>query len=112
MLLSDLLGLAVRDAGGTAVGTVTDVRLCVPGDPGKRPGAPELFGIVVSPHTTSAYLGYERSDVHRPRLVAVPLRWRHRGSLLALWRDVARVGAAELTLRAGTARYSPVLRRQ
>jgi hypothetical protein len=38
------------------------------------------------------------------------VRWRHRGTFLALWHDVARVSIDSVVLRQGFERYSPVLR--
>jgi hypothetical protein len=43
-------------------------------------------------------------------MVAVLQRWRHRGTFLAAWEDVARVGTDHVRLRPGYSRYSPVLR--
>jgi sporulation protein YlmC with PRC-barrel domain len=106
MLLSDLLGLDVRERGGTPVGTVIDVRL------GGRRGAIDgvgpmrLVGFVVSPHTRSSYLGYERTDVTAPAVISTILRWRHRGTFLAAWADVGRIDDHSITLRPGYRRYS------
>jgi hypothetical protein len=109
MRVSELLELPVLDADGRHVGTVIDVRLLVEGDPADHPQAPQLAGLVVSPRTRSSYLGYERSRVDRPRLVAALLRWRHRGTFLASWQDVAVIETARVVLRAGYTRRSPVL---
>jgi PRC-barrel domain len=108
--LSELLGLDVVDATAQRVGTVVDVRLTVDGDLDDNPDLPTLFGLVISPRTRSSYLGYERSDAHRPAMLAALLRWRHRGTFLALWDDVARVDVESVFLRAGFRRYSPTLR--
>jgi hypothetical protein len=108
--LSELLGLDVLDATAQRLGTVVDVRLAVTGDLDGNPDAPTLFGLVISPRTRSSYLGYERSDAHRPAALAVLLRWRHRGTFLALWDDVARADAESMILRAGFQRYAPTLR--
>jgi len=43
-------------------------------------------------------------------MLAALLRWRHRGTFLAAWDDVALVGSDLVRLRAGYNRYSPVLR--
>ncbi|WP_448629191.1 hypothetical protein [Cellulomonas soli] len=45
----------------------------------------------MSPRTGSSFLGYERSDVRAPAPLAHLLRWRHRGSFLVAWHDVAGV---------------------
>jgi hypothetical protein len=110
MRLSELLGLDVLDATAQRLGTVVDVRLAVTGDLDDKPDSPTLFGLVISPRTRSSYLGYERTDVHRPAALAALLRWRHRGTFLALWDDVARVDAKSASLRAGFQRYAPALR--
>jgi hypothetical protein len=110
MQLSDLLGVGVRDAAGRRLGTVTDVRLAVPGTLDGHPGPPSVFGLVVSPRTGSSYLGYERSRVRRPAALAALLRWRHRGTFLALWSDLHTVGTDHITVRDGYRRYSPQLR--
>ncbi|OBF94490.1 hypothetical protein A5790_10400 [Mycobacterium sp. 852002-51152_SCH6134967] len=109
MQLSEILGLPVCDADALSVGTVVDVRLHFRdgGDPASS--TPQLFGLVVSPHTRSSYLGYERSGVNKPRALAALLRWRHRGTRLVLWQDVARIDSDAVTLRPGFQSYSPVL---
>ena len=108
--LSELLELPVCDAGGRQVGTVVDIRLAIDGDLDDHPDEPTLFGVIISPHTQSSYLGYERSDARRPKLLATLLRWRHRGTFLALWHDIARVNGKSVLLRQGFQRYSPILR--
>ncbi|MGV0792720.1 hypothetical protein [Mycolicibacterium sp. XJ1819] len=109
MLLSELLGLPVRDSDRQPVGTVTDVRLNLAEDRDTTCPTPQVFGLVVSPRTRSSYLGYERSGVNEPRVLAALLRWRHRGTRLVLWNDVARVDTDAVTLRPGFKSYSPAL---
>jgi hypothetical protein len=104
MLLSELLGLDVLDDEGRSVGTVIDVRLA--GPPAKGAGPTQLLGFVVSPHTRSSYLGYERTDATAPAMISAVLRWRHRGTFLAAWEDVARIETRAITLRSGHHRYS------
>lgn len=110
MQLSKLLGLRVIDAAQHPVGTVVDIRLALSGDPEHDPSPPRVFGLVISPRTKSSYLGYERFEANSPVMVAAVLRWRHRGTFLAAWDDVARVGSDLVKLRPGYTRYSPVLR--
>jgi sporulation protein YlmC with PRC-barrel domain len=110
MQLSKLLGLRVIDAGSHPLGRVVDVRLTIAGDPEHDPPTPRVFGLVISPGTKSSFLGYERSGATSPVMLAALLRWRHRGTFLAAWDDVARVGSDLVRLRAGYTRYSPVLR--
>ncbi|WP_445169317.1 hypothetical protein ACTXG7_08355 [Mycolicibacterium sp. Dal123E01] len=109
MQLSNLLELTVVDGAGNPVGTVIDVRLSLPSTTDDRPGTPTLFGIIVSPHTRSSYLGYERGRATRPRLLAALLRWRHRGTFLALWGDISGVTDNKITLSGDVTKYSPVL---
>lgn len=111
MQLSRLLGLPVIDAGSHPVGTVIDVRLTVAGELGDNPAAPRVLGLVISPRTKSSYLGYERSAVNAPAGLARLLRWRHRGTFLARWEDIARVTDDHATLRPGYTRHSPMLHR-
>jgi sporulation protein YlmC with PRC-barrel domain len=108
--LSELLGLDVLDATAQRLGTIVDVRLAVTGDLDDDPDTPTLFGLVISPRTRSSYLGYERSDLRRPTVLAALLYWRHRGTFVALWDDVARVDAESVSLRTGFGRYAPTLR--
>lgn len=110
MQLSELLGVAVHDSTDRRLGTVIDVRLAVSGDVNRGPEPPMVFGLVVSPRTRSSFLGYERSQVRQPALVAALLRWRHRGTFLALWIDVSAVTANAITVRPDYRRYSPILR--
>ncbi|OBB01782.1 hypothetical protein A5662_12910 [Mycobacteriaceae bacterium 1482268.1] len=109
MQLSELLGLPVVDAGNHSVGTVVDVRLTVGGDLEHDPPTPRVLGLIVSPRTRSSFLGYERTTATAPALLARLLRWRHRGTFLAAWEDVARVGDHGVALRARYTKYSAVL---
>jgi hypothetical protein len=110
MQLSKLLGLRVIDAAQHPVGTVVDVRLTIGGDRSHNPSTPCVLGLVISPRTKSSFLGYERSDATAPMMLAALLRWRHRGTFLAAWEDVARVNPDLVRLRPGYTRYSAVLR--
>jgi sporulation protein YlmC with PRC-barrel domain len=110
MILSDLLDHAVRDDEGRHLGHVIDVRMVLDGPPGGPLAAPRLYGLLVSPRRGAVLLGYERTDLDRPALVARALARRHRGTFLVLWEDVADVGD-EVVLGPGFRRWSPVLRR-
>lgn len=112
MQLSKLLGSRVIDADSYPVGTVVDVRLTVSGDLHDDPQTPRVLGLVISPRTRSSYLGYERSGANAPVILAALARWRHRGTFLAAWEDVARVGTTEVTLRPDFTKYSAVLRQE
>jgi sporulation protein YlmC with PRC-barrel domain len=109
MRLSKLLGLRVVDAGSHFVGTVIDVRVAVSGDLSHDPPQPRLVGLVISPRSRSSFLGYERSAATQPKALATLLKWRHRGTFLAAWEDVARIGGDMVTLRRQYTRYSAVL---
>jgi hypothetical protein len=87
-----LLGLRVIDAAQHPVGTVVDVRLTIAGDRDNNPPTPRVLGLVISPRTKSSFLGYERSDANAPMMLAAFLRWRHRGTFVAAWEDVAKIG--------------------
>lgn len=106
MQLSRLLGAAVVDAGHHPVGTVIDVRLSVPQ---QRQGTPEVLGLVISPRTGSSYLGYERTGTNAPWMIAALSRWRHRGTFVADWADIARIGTDRITLRPGYTRQPAAL---
>jgi sporulation protein YlmC with PRC-barrel domain len=109
MQLSELLGLQVVDAGSHWLGTVVDVRLSIAGDPEQNPPKPRVVGLVISPHSKSSFLGYERTNATAPVMLAALLRWRHRGTFLVAWEDVARVGSEQVRLRTGYTRYSAAL---
>jgi hypothetical protein len=112
MLLTELLGRPVRDASGALLGGVADVRFVVDGPvSGNGTGSlaeARLHGLIVSPHDSGSFLGYERTGVDRPWLIARLLAWRQRRAVLVLWADVAEVGD-ELALRRGATLYSPAL---
>jgi sporulation protein YlmC with PRC-barrel domain len=109
MILGDLLGSPVHDGRGRCVGRVTDARFAAEAGPGRPPGGARLVGLVVSPHSASSFLGYERNGVTRPWPLAGLLRWRHRGSFLVLWEDIAALGPDAVRLREGYTAYSPAL---
>ena len=54
------------DAGSHPVGTVIDVRLTIAGDLDHDPATPRVLGLIISPRTTSSFLGYERSTEPAP----------------------------------------------
>lgn len=110
MLASELLGLPVEDSSGQGVGTVIDVRLGIDGDLDHDPGQPRILGLVVSPRTRSSYLGYERTGVKHPVLLRTLLCWRHRGTFVCAWSDIAGIDNHRVCLRSGFTRYSPLLR--
>jgi hypothetical protein len=48
----------------------------------------------------------ERTDATAPAMLSGLLRWRHRGTFLAVWEDVARIDTQSIALGAGCRRYS------
>ena len=109
MILSDLIDRPVRDAGGERLGVVVDVRFAMDRSDGRLLSTPRVFGLIVSPRSSSSFLGYERTGVNAPALLARWFAWRERGSFLVLWEDLAALGEAAVTLREGAVRYSPRL---
>jgi hypothetical protein len=109
MILTDLIG-AVARCEGKQVGHVVDARL-IPSEPEYDQPMPRLkiHGLLISPHTNSATLGYERSKVNSPWPIAAFDNWRHRDSFLVLWDDIDGIEDGTVTLRPGHPRYSPVL---
>jgi hypothetical protein len=109
MILSDVIG-AVARCEGKQIGHVVDARL-TPSRPEYDQPMPRLkiHGLLISPHSNSATLGYERSDVRSPWPIAAFDRWRHRDSFLVLWDDVEGIEAGSVTVRPGHPRYSPTL---
>ena len=109
MILGDLLGMPVHDSDGVRLGRVADARFVVDGAPKQLMADARLLGLVVSPHSVSSFLGYERTGVTEPWPLARMLRWRHRGSFLVMWEDIAMVGEKSVRLREGFTAYSPAL---
>ena len=111
MLLSDLLDRPVHDDAGRSLGRIIDVRFVLDGPPGQLLAAARLHGLLVSPHTGTSFLGYERTSVTAPWPLGRLLRWRHRGTFLVQWSDVAEVAEVGVTLRAGYRPREAMLRR-
>jgi hypothetical protein len=109
LILGDLLGVGVYDDGGARLGRVADARFVVDGAPGQLMADARLLGLVVSPHSASSFLGYERTGLSQPWPLPRILRWRHRGSFLVLWEDIAMIGTESVRLRAGFTGYTPAL---
>lgn len=109
MILGDILGTPVHNAAGTRLGRVADARFVVDGRPGHLMAEARLLGIVISPHSAASFLGYERTGVTQPWPLANILRWRHRGSILVMWPDIARISTDSVQLREGFTAYRPDL---
>jgi sporulation protein YlmC with PRC-barrel domain len=111
MILSEVLGLAVHDSGGRVLGRVNDLRFVLDGSPGELLADARLYGIIVSPHSRASYLGYERTGVSRPAAIGRFLAWRHRGSFLVEWTDVAILRRDGVHLKPGHTERDPALPR-
>jgi sporulation protein YlmC with PRC-barrel domain len=109
MILGDLLGTPVHDNDGVRLGRVADARFVADGAPRQLMAEGRLLGLVVSPHSVSSFLGYERTGVNQPWPLPRMLRWRHRGSFLVMWEDIAMIGEKSVRLREGFTAYSPAL---
>jgi len=109
MILSELLGRAAY-VDSHRVGWVIDVRLRPEGrDPDRPMAVLRAHGLIVSPHSKSSTLGYERSTVRSPGPIAALQRWRHRETFLVPWADVAGIETDRIRLRPDHRRYSPEL---
>lgn len=91
MLLSDLLGSAVRTPEGRMLGRIVDIRFRREPRQGAHEGTLQLIALIASPRTRLSFYGYERGRVDRPAVVAAVLRWLHRGSRVIPWECVQRV---------------------
>ena len=105
MLLTELLRLPVRDATGTRLGIVVDVRFAV--DPDSLEAT--VRGLLIGRRAHTVFLGYERKSETAPALIARFLRWRERGTFLLLLDDVRSVEPDAVRLRETYTRYSPSL---
>lgn len=107
MILSDVLGADVVDAEGRRVGRLVDVRFRLEG--AGDPSAPRMIGVLVSPRSAIAFLGYERTGFDRPALLAALIQWIHRGSFFVAWPSIASLHPHRVQLRAGYEREDPRL---
>ena len=92
MRLSELLRRPVLDESGAEVGRVHDVRLVRDGPAmGEFGPAYRVLGLVVGPIGIGERLGYGRTDMTGPWLIAAPLTVRHRRARFVPWERVAEV---------------------
>lgn len=105
MILSDLLHLPIRDDSGRTLGVAADARFEITDDDSGRPAHARLIGLVVSRRHAGSFAGYERTSVTAPWPIARYLRWRHRGSFLVLWEDIAEISPQAVRLRSGYGRH-------
>ena len=111
MILTELLGRPVYED-TTRVGVLTDLRFVLDDQSTDHAVAPaRLYGLLVSPHTSGSFLGYERRGVQAPWPIAPLLRWRERQSFLVLWSEVGELSPDRIALRPGFTRWSPELSR-
>jgi sporulation protein YlmC with PRC-barrel domain len=90
MRASDLIGLDVIDAAGTALGIVIDLR-CVPDGPLRGAmQAPRVSAVVVSRRHTGSLLGYDRRAQQGPWLIRIIVQFLHRNAIIVPWENVAR----------------------
>src|SRR6187549_2713039 len=109
MILGDLLDAPVRGPADEPLGYVVDVRFVLDGPLDGLLAAPRLHGLLVSPRTSTSFLGYERTEVRSPALLARYFAWRHRGTFLVHWEDVASVAPGAVRLVADFRKLSPAL---
>ncbi|MGN6694919.1 MAG: PRC-barrel domain-containing protein [Aquihabitans sp.] len=92
MRLSDLLGAEVLDADGAVVGRVRDARLVQDGPMQGTFGAGlRLVGLIVGPAALGSRLGFRRSGVDAPAIVARPLRILDATTRYVPWESVVEV---------------------
>jgi hypothetical protein len=101
MILSDILDRPVFDETGTKIGFAVDVRFVLDGAPTQLLAGALLHQILVSPRTSSSFLGYERTGISSPWPLGKLLERRHRGSYFVGWKDVAKFGSDGVHLRPG-----------
>ena len=88
MRASELLGAAVVDAAGTAIGKVLDVRLVQDGPLLGTMAALRVDGLVIGRRTLTSRLGFDRADVESPALLRVGARRLMRANRYLPWDQV------------------------
>ena len=109
MILGDIFGRPVLGADQTYLGHAIDARLTAGVDENGQCLPEELFGLIISPHSSTSFLGYERETTRAPWAIALFMRWHHRGTFLIRWPDIASIDEKYIHLRAGHQRYSAAL---
>lgn len=109
MLLNDILAKPVR-CGAQKLGHAIDCRFVLDGNPSSLLAHARFVGIIVGPKTSEAFLGYERTSVRSPALLAHYFRWRQRGAFMVAWEDIESVTENEVAIRDSFTRWSPALR--
>jgi len=102
-LLSELVGVAVVDAGGARLGTVSEVRAEPFEQSGLEVGRLRVTSVVFGPRRLGGELGYRTLDDQGPWLLARAFRWWHRDDQEVPWSEVGAVDweGHRLTLRGG-----------
>ncbi|MFT4212950.1 MAG: hypothetical protein QM626_13885 [Microbacterium sp.] len=98
MLLSDIVGKALRGPDGSPRGTVMDVRFRRGPRDGRHEGPLQVVALVVTRHSRLPMYGYERGRVTRPAPLATLIGWLHRDSRIVPWDCVERVDADAVVL--------------
>src|SRR5947208_2518282 len=94
MRLSELLDCRVVDGSGADIGRVRDVRLVQDGPLTGAFGAGlRVQGLVVGPALAGTRLGYGRTGMSGPWLLAAPLRLLHRRVRFVPWDRVSEMSA-------------------
>jgi hypothetical protein len=106
MILSDLIDQPVRSSEGELLGYVVDARFSLDGTRHQLLNSPRLVGLVVSPRSHSSFMGYERTGVRAPAIIARWFAWRARGTFLVLWRDLGAISDSGVHLRSRATYYS------
>ncbi|CAN5230707.1 hypothetical protein BH11ACT2_BH11ACT2_05870 [soil metagenome] len=99
MILSDILDRPVFDSTGSRVGFAVDVRFVLHGKPTQLLAGAVFHQLLVSPRTSSSFLGYERSGIASPWPLGRLLERRHRNSYFVDWSDIAKFGGDGVHLR-------------
>jgi sporulation protein YlmC with PRC-barrel domain len=109
MRMSDLVQARVLDPAGTEIGRVHDVRLVQDGPVlGTWGAALRVEGLIVGTQRVGNYLGYERSSLRGPWLVAAVVKWLHRKSAYVAWDDVESVEDHVVRIRRRKSELPPV----
>jgi sporulation protein YlmC with PRC-barrel domain len=109
MRLADLLDSEVRDATGTRIGRVHDVRLTQDGPlVGTFGAALRVEGLLVGPTAIGVRLGFERDRLRGPWALKALFRAMHTGLHVVVWPDIAAIQEDRIVLRASAGSHDPV----
>jgi hypothetical protein len=108
MLLSDLQTKPVT-CDGERLGMVVDLRFAIDGKPSPLQAEARLLGVIVGPRRRVAFLGYERTSVTAPALLAHYFRRRQRGAFLVAVDDIEHIDESGVRVRRDFTRWSALL---